>query len=113
MMLETMMEATGAQMHMVRCQLLAAARHQGAAAAAVWRRAVRRAGAGLLARRGGSPPPAKAVRFAGLDVTVYSSDGKRSPGRLSRRGPPVLRWALYEADKAHARSSVPDHGCFA
>jgi len=30
----------------------------------------------------------KAVRFAGLDVTVYSSDGKRSPGRLSRQGPP-------------------------
>jgi hypothetical protein len=27
----------------------------------------------------------KAVRFAGLDVTVYSSDGKRSPGHLSRR----------------------------
>jgi transposase len=26
----------------------------------------------------------KAVRFAGLDVTVYSSDSKRSPGRLSR-----------------------------
>jgi Transposase IS116/IS110/IS902 family len=32
----------------------------------------------------------KAVRFAGLDITVYSSDGKRSPGRLSRQGPPVL-----------------------
>ena len=29
----------------------------------------------------------KAVRFAGLDVTVYSSDGKRSPGHLSRQGP--------------------------
>ena len=26
------------------------------------------------------------VRFAGLDVTVYSSDAKRSPGRLSRQG---------------------------
>ena len=35
----------------------------------------------------------KAVRFAGLDVTVYSSDGKRSPGRLSRQGPPVLRFS--------------------
>ena len=34
----------------------------------------------------------KAVRFCGLDVTVYSSDGKRSPGHLSRQGPPVLRW---------------------
>jgi transposase len=51
----------------------------------------------------------KAVRFAGLDVTVYSSDGKRSPGRLSRQGPPVLRWCLYEAGKAHSRASAPDH----
>ena len=33
------------------------------------------------------------VRFAGLDVTVYSSDGKRSPGHLSRQGSPELRWA--------------------
>jgi transposase len=39
---------------------------------------------------------------------VYSSDGKRSPGRLSRQGPPVLRWAVYEAGKAHARASAPD-----
>ena len=51
----------------------------------------------------------KAVRFAGLDVTVYSSDGKRSPGRLSRQGPPVLRWCLYEAGKAHSRRSASDH----
>jgi transposase len=55
----------------------------------------------------------KAVRFAGLDITVYSSDGKRSPGRLSRQGPPVLRWAVYEAGKAHARSSAPDHAYYA
>jgi transposase len=39
----------------------------------------------------------KAVRFAGLDVTVYSSDGKRSPGHLSGQGPEVLRWCLFEA----------------
>ncbi len=55
----------------------------------------------------------KAVRFAGLDVTVYSSDGKRSPGRLSRQGPAVLRWAVYEAGKAHARAPAPDHGYYA
>jgi len=55
----------------------------------------------------------KAVRFAGLDITVYSSDGKRAPGRLSRQGPPVLRWAVYEAGKAHARSSAPDHAYYA
>ncbi len=55
----------------------------------------------------------KAVRFAGLDITVYSSDGKRTPGRLSRQGPPVLRWAVYEAGKAHARASAPDHAYYA
>ena len=36
----------------------------------------------------------KAVRFAGLDVTVYSSDSAGPPGRLSRQGPAVLRWAV-------------------
>ena len=51
----------------------------------------------------------KAVRFAGLDVTVHSSDGKRSPGHLSRQGPEVLRWCLYEAGKTHARGSAPGH----
>jgi transposase len=55
----------------------------------------------------------KAVRFAGLDVTVWSSDRKGPPGRLSRQGPPVLRWAVYEAGKTHARSSAPDHGYYA
>jgi transposase len=55
----------------------------------------------------------KAVRFAGLDVTVYSSAGKRSPGHLSRQGPPVLRWCLYEAGKTHARASAPDHSYYA
>ncbi len=44
------------------------------------------------------------VRYTGLDVTVYSSDGKRSPGRLSRQGPEVLRWALFEAAKSSARA---------
>ncbi len=55
----------------------------------------------------------KAVRFAGLDITVYSSDSKRSPGRLSRQGPPVLRWAVYEAGKVHARGTAPDHAYYA
>lgn len=50
----------------------------------------------------------KAVRFAGLDITVCSSDGS-----LSRQGPPVLRWALYEAGKAHARAPAPGHACYA
>jgi transposase len=55
----------------------------------------------------------KAVRFAGLDVTVHSSDGKRSPGHLSRQGPEVLRWCLYEAGKTHARGRAPDHTYYA
>jgi transposase len=55
----------------------------------------------------------KAVRFAGLDITVHSSDGKRSAGHLSRQGPPVLRWAVYEAGKTHARAVAPDHACYA
>lgn len=55
----------------------------------------------------------KPVRFAGLDVTVYSSDGKRSPGHLSRQGPPVLRWCLYEAAKAHSHRTAPDHDYYA
>jgi transposase len=50
------------------------------------------------------------VRYTGLDVTVYSSDGKRSPGHLARQGPPALRWALFEAAMANAyRASAPDY----
>lgn len=55
----------------------------------------------------------KAVRFTGLDITVHSSAGKRPPGRLSRQGPPVLRWFLYEAGKHHGRGSAPDHKYYA
>jgi transposase len=55
----------------------------------------------------------KAVRFAGLDITVYSSNSKRAPGHLSRQGPSVLRWAIFEAGKAHARGSAPDHAYYA
>jgi len=43
-----------------------------------------------------------AVRYGGMDITVYQSDRHRSPGHLSRQGPPALRWALYEAAQ-HAR----------
>jgi transposase len=44
-----------------------------------------------------------AVRYSGLDITVYQSDRHRSPGHLSRQGPPALRWALYEAAQASRR----------
>lgn len=54
----------------------------------------------------------QAVRHSGLDVTVYESDAKRAGGHLSHQGPPVLRWALYEAAKSAARPSSPDHGYY-
>jgi transposase len=54
----------------------------------------------------------QAVRYSGLDITVYQSDGRRSPGHLSRQGPPVLRWALYEAAQAARRPSSPDRGYY-
>ena len=44
---------------------------------------------------------------------MYSSDRKRSPGRLSRQGPEVLRWCLFEAGKAHAHAGGPDHAYYA
>ena len=52
------------------------------------------------------------VRHTGLDITVYSSDGKRSAGHLSRQGPQLLRWALYESAKCAARAAAPDHGYY-
>jgi len=111
-------EALETRLHAVRHELLDAARHL--------------AGAKVLAARlyGVGPVTAlamtcwlagadrfsssrKAVRFAGLDITVWSSDRKGPPGRLSRQGPPVLRWAVYEAGKTHARASAPDHAYYA
>jgi transposase len=66
-----------------------------------------------LAGEGRFSSSRKAVRFTGLDITVRSSDRKGPPGRLSRQGPPVLRWAVYEAGKTHARTSAPDHRYYA
>jgi len=50
-----------------------------------------------------------AVRHTGLDISVYSSDNKRSRGHLTRQGPPLLRWALYEAGRCASRTTSPDH----
>jgi transposase len=50
-----------------------------------------------------------AVRYAGLDITVHESDRRRAAGHLSRQGPPVLRWALFEAAQVARRSGSPDH----
>jgi transposase len=55
----------------------------------------------------------QAVRHAGLDISIYDSDGKsRRRPMLTRQGPPVLRWALYEgALHAHKKTS-PDHSYY-
>src|SRR5919112_702073 len=51
----------------------------------------------------------QAVRYAGLDITVSSSDDKRAAGKLSRQGPPVLRWAAFEVAKRAWRKRSLDH----
>jgi transposase len=111
-------EALEARMHELRHQLTDAARHLTGAKVL----AARLYGVGPIAAlaltcwlggAGRFSSSRKAVRFAGLDVTVHSSDRKGLPGRLSRQGPPVLRWALYEADKTHARAPAPDHRYYA
>jgi transposase len=51
----------------------------------------------------------EAVRYAGMDITVHQSDARRAPGRLSRQGPPALRWALFEAAQCARRPNSPDH----
>jgi transposase len=48
------------------------------------------------------------VRYGGLDITVHQSDRRRAPGKLSRQGPPTLRWALYEAAQVASRRGSPD-----
>jgi transposase len=54
----------------------------------------------------------QAVRYAGMDITVYQSDQRRSPGHLSRQGPPALRWAIYEAAQVARRPNSPDRGYY-
>jgi transposase len=53
-----------------------------------------------------------AVRHTGLDVSVYSSHGTRSRGHLTRQGPPLPGWALFEAARCAGRSSSPDHAYY-
>ena len=113
-----MLTALEARLEVLRRRLLDAARHLTGARVL----AARVYGVGpvtalamtcWLAGAGRFSSSRKAVRFAGLDITVYSSDGKRSPGHLSRQGPAVLRWAVYEAGKVHARACAPDHAYYA
>jgi transposase len=113
-----MIDALETQLGVLRHQLLGAARHLAGAKVL----AARLYGVGpvtalamtcWLAGAGRFSSSRKAVRFTGLDITVWSSDGKGPPGRLSRQGPPVLRWAVYEAGKTHARAGAPDHDYYA
>jgi transposase len=53
-----------------------------------------------------------AVRYGGMDITVYQSDQRRAPGHLSRQGPPALRWALYEAASCARRRGSPDRAYY-
>jgi transposase len=82
--------ALKARLHELRHQLLGAARHLAGAKVL----AARLYGVGpvtalamtcWLAGAGRFSSARKAVRFAGLDVTVWSPDRKGPPGRLSRR----------------------------
>src|SRR5260370_39424403 len=113
-----MRAAVEARMEMLCAQLRYAARHLTGAKVL----AARLYGVGpltalaltcWLAGEGRFSSSHKAVRFTGLDITVWSSDRKGPPGRLARQGPPMLRWAVYEAGKTHARASAPDHGYYA
>src|SRR3954468_20787699 len=53
-----------------------------------------------------------AVRYAGMDITVHQSDQRRSPGHLSRQGPPALRWGLFEAAQVARRPGSPDRSYY-
>jgi hypothetical protein len=111
-----MLATVEARMEVLRTQLLYAARHlMGAKVLAAQLYGVGPVTALALtcwlAGAGRFSSSRKAVRFTGLDITVWSSDRKGPPGRLSRQGPPVLRWAVYEAGKTHARASARTFAC--
>src|SRR5213078_4989965 len=111
---EQMLLVYDERLHQVRRQLLDRARHTRGAAELTARLYGVGPVTGLaltcwLGGPGRFSSSRKAVRFAGLDITVYSSDGKRSPGRLSRQGPEVLRWLLFEAAKTSARGGAPGY----
>ena len=54
----------------------------------------------------------QAVRYTGLDITVYQSDNNRAPGKLSRQGSGTLRWALVEAAQHASKKASPDHAYY-
>jgi transposase len=111
-----MLEATRNQLDRVRAELVGFARRQPGC------RALRaEPGIGpllsvvILSELGDAtrfPNSRAVVRHAGLDISVYASDTKRARGRLTRQGPPLLRWALYEAAVYAARAGSPDHAYY-
>jgi transposase len=113
----SVMQALDEHLDRLRRRIVATARHVAGARAltdAIYRVAPM-TGLALVCWLGGADrfsSSRKAVRFVGLDITVRSSDSKRSPGRLSRQGPEVLRWLLFEAAKTSARSYAPVHGYY-
>ena len=62
--------------------------------------------------RADSPAPISWCGSPGSMSPCYSSDGKRSPGHLSRQGSPELRWAAFEAAKCAARRGSPDYAYY-
>src|SRR5262249_54053810 len=107
--------AAGARLGPLRRQLPGAARHLVGAKVL----AARLYGAGpitalaltcWLGGGAGSPPRPRRSGSPGWMAPCTPPGRKGPPGRLSRQGPPVLRWAVYEAGKTHGRTPAPDHG---
>ena len=114
----TMLDALEARLEVLRRELLHASRSLTGAKAA------------CLALRGGPAVAAlamtcwlggagrfsssrKAVRFAGLDVTVWSSDRKGPPGGCRGRAAGRRAWPFFEAAKTRTRGSAPGHAYYA
>jgi len=113
------LDALETRLHVLRYQLLDAARYlAGAKVLAAWLYGVGPvtalamtcwlAGEGRLSssREGRSGSP-------GWTSPSGPRTARARPGACPGRDPPVLRWAVYEAGKTHARSSAPDHRYYA
>jgi transposase len=113
-----MLACLEARQDAVRRHLLAAARHLAGAKALSppgstgsgrsprWRCPAGSAG------QAGSPPPARRSGSPGWTSPSTPPTAGAPPGTCPGKGP-VLRWAVYEAGKTHARASAPDHAAVA
>lgn len=111
-----MIEAIEAQMRPLEARLRAYARRQAGCRALMGHFGIGELTAVTILAELGDPSrfssSRQAVRYAGMDITVAESDRRRSPGRLSRQGPPALRWALYEAAQVARRPNSPDRAYY-